>query len=58
MHKQAVATFWTPEEINLEGDGRDWALLNNKKRHVVIHILAFFAASEGIVKEPSRKLHL
>jgi ribonucleotide reductase beta subunit family protein with ferritin-like domain len=39
------------EEINLANDLKDWELLSNNERHFVSHILAFFAASDGIVNE-------
>jgi ribonucleotide reductase beta subunit family protein with ferritin-like domain len=51
MYKKAVASFWTPEEIDLQGDAKDWASLNDKERYFITHILAFFAASDGIVNE-------
>ena len=52
MYKMAQASFWTAEEMDLSADVRDWSLkLNNNERHFVKHILAFFAASDGIVVE-------
>lgn len=51
MYKQAEASFWTAEEIDLSHDLNDWEKLNNNERHFVSHILAFFAASDGIVNE-------
>jgi len=51
MYKQAEASFWTAEEIDLSADLRDWEKLNDGERHFVSHILAFFAASDGIVNE-------
>lgn len=51
MYKQAEASFWTAEEIDLEQDRRDWAGLTDQERLFVSHILAFFAASDGIVLE-------
>ena len=51
MYKKAEASFWTAEEIDLACDLKDWDALSNNKRHFVSHILAFFAASDGIVNE-------
>ena len=52
MYKKAEASFWTAEEIDLASDLTDWAnKLNDNERHFVKHVLAFFAASDGIVNE-------
>jgi ribonucleotide reductase beta subunit family protein with ferritin-like domain len=51
MYKKAEASFWTAEEIDLAGDLDHWENLNENERHFVSHILAFFAASDGIVNE-------
>ena len=51
MYKKAEASFWTAEEIDLSPDLADWAKLNDDERHFVKHVLAFFAASDGIVNE-------
>jgi len=51
MYKKAEASFWTAEEIDLVQDSKDWATLTNNERHFVSHVLAFFAASDGIVNE-------
>jgi ribonucleoside-diphosphate reductase beta chain len=51
MYKQHEASFWTAEEIDLSGDLKDWASLNDGERHFISHVLAFFAASDGIVNE-------
>jgi ribonucleoside-diphosphate reductase beta chain len=51
MYKQAEASFWTAEEIDLSPDLQDWAKLNDGERHFISHVLAFFAASDGIVNE-------
>jgi ribonucleotide reductase beta subunit family protein with ferritin-like domain len=51
MYKQAVASFWTVEEVDLATDRKDWEKLSADERHFVTHILAFFAASDGIVNE-------
>jgi ribonucleoside-diphosphate reductase beta chain len=50
-YKNAEASFWTAEEIDLSQDLRDWNNLNDNERHFISHILAFFAASDGIVNE-------
>jgi ribonucleoside-diphosphate reductase subunit M2 len=50
MYKKAEASFWTAEEIDLAADITDWnEKLNNNERHFLSYILAFFAASDGIV---------
>jgi ribonucleoside-diphosphate reductase beta chain len=52
MYKKAEASFWTAEEIDLSTDIRDWEKkLNDDERHFIKHVLAFFAASDGIVNE-------
>lgn len=52
LYKDAQASYWTVEEINLEEDLHDWNnVLNNDERHFIKHVLAFFAASDGIVNE-------
>ncbi|MFD1144759.1 ribonucleoside-diphosphate reductase small subunit [Larkinella insperata] len=51
MYKQHEASFWTAEEIDLSQDQRDWENLNDGERHFISHVLAFFAASDGIVNE-------
>lgn len=52
MYKEAEASFWTAEEIDLAADMDDWEnTLNDDERHFVKHVLAFFAASDGIVNE-------
>ncbi len=51
MYKKAEASIWTAEEIDLSQDANDWARLNNEEKHFVSHVLAFFAASDGIVNE-------
>ena len=50
-YKQHEASFWTAEEIDLSGDLKDWENLNEGERHFISHVLAFFAASDGIVNE-------
>jgi ribonucleoside-diphosphate reductase beta chain len=51
MYKQAEASFWTAEEIDLSQDQKDWEGMNDGERHFISHVLAFFAASDGIVNE-------
>merc|ERR1712160_90648 len=51
MYKQAVASFWTVEEVDLGTDAVDWEKLTDDERHFISHVLAFFAASDGIVNE-------
>ncbi|MGZ3932076.1 MAG: ribonucleoside-diphosphate reductase small subunit [Bacteroidia bacterium] len=52
MYKKAEASFWTAEEIDLASDQQDWTgKLNDNERHFIKHVLAFFAASDGIVNE-------
>ncbi len=51
MYKKAEASFWTAEEIDLSQDLKDWENLNDGERHFISHVLAFFAASDGIVNE-------
>ncbi|GAA0171083.1 reductase [Lithospermum erythrorhizon] len=51
MYKKAEASFWTVEEVDLSQDQRHWENLSNGERHFITHVLAFFAASDGIVLE-------
>jgi ribonucleoside-diphosphate reductase beta chain len=51
LYKQHEASFWTAEEIDLNVDQRDWERLSDGERYFLSHILAFFAASDGIVNE-------
>lgn len=52
MYKKAEASFWTAEEIDLAVDRSEWTTrLNGDERHFIKHVLAFFAASDGIVNE-------
>jgi ribonucleoside-diphosphate reductase beta chain len=52
IYKKAEASFWTAEEIDLQQDVTDWEnKLTDDERYFVKHILAFFAASDGIVNE-------
>jgi ribonucleoside-diphosphate reductase subunit M2 len=51
MYKKAESSFWTAEEIDLGSDMVDWVKLSDNERHFISHVLAFFAASDGIVNE-------
>lgn len=52
FYKQAQASFWTSEEIDLANDLGDWSdRLTDNERWFISHVLAFFAASDGIVNE-------
>jgi len=51
MYKKHEASFWTAEEIDLSQDQKDWENLTDGERHFISHVLAFFAASDGIVNE-------
>lgn len=52
FYKKSEASFWTAEEIDLHQDISDWTnKLNDDERHFIKHVLAFFAASDGIVNE-------
>ena len=50
-YKKAEASFWTAEEIDLSEDLTHWEKLSDGERHFISHVLAFFAASDGIVNE-------
>ena len=51
FYKKAVASFWTAEEIKLQDDLNDWDNLSDNEQHFIKNVLAFFAASDGIVNE-------
>lgn len=51
MYKKAIASFWTTEEVDLSKDLKDWVNLKPQEQHFIKHVLAFFAASDGIVNE-------
>lgn len=51
MYKKSEASFWTAEEIDLHRDLVDWEKLSANEQHFIKHVLAFFAASDGIVME-------
>ena len=51
MYKKQEASIWTAEEIDLGPDKLDWPNLTKDEQHFIKHVLAFFAASDGIVNE-------
>ena len=51
MYKKHLASFWTVDEIDLYQDLSDWQKLNAQEQHFIKYVLAFFAASDGIVLE-------
>ncbi len=51
MYKKAVASFWTPEEIDTSSDLNDWSKMTETERDFILKILGFFAASDGVVIE-------
>ncbi|KAF8401628.1 hypothetical protein HHK36_012574 [Tetracentron sinense] len=51
MYKKAQASFWTAEEVDLSQDVQQWETLSDSEKHFISHVLAFFAASDGIVLE-------
>ena len=51
MYKKAEASFWTIEEVDLSKDVMHWESLKDDERYFISHVLAFFAASDGIVNE-------
>ena len=50
-YKKQEASIWTAEEIDLGQDLKDWETLNKDEQYFIKHVLAFFAASDGIVNE-------
>ena len=50
-YKKQQESFWRVEEVDLANDAVDWDKLNDSEKHFVKHVLAFFAASDGIVNE-------
>lgn len=50
-YKDHVSVFWTPEEIDLAKDMKDWVRLNEKEQHFIKNVLGFFAGSDGIIQE-------
>lgn len=51
FYKKAQSSFWVAEEVKLEDDKVDWMKLTDDERRFISHVLAFFAASDGIVNE-------
>jgi ribonucleotide reductase beta subunit family protein with ferritin-like domain len=51
MYKKSVDSFWVPQECDLSKDLNDWEKLTKDEKHFVSMVLAFFAASDGIVLE-------
>ena len=51
MYKKAEANFWTSEELDLTSDMNDYKNLSNDEQYFLNNVLAFFAASDGIVNE-------
>ena len=51
MYKKHKASFWTVEEVDITKDTAFWEHLNKDEQFFVKHVLAFFAASDGIVNE-------
>ena len=51
MYKKAEASFWTAKEIDLKTDTTDWDRRTDNKRHFIFQVLAFFAASDGVVNK-------
>jgi ribonucleotide reductase beta subunit family protein with ferritin-like domain len=51
MYKRQVDCFWRPEECDLSKDLGDWEKLNADEKHFISMVLAFFAASDGLVTE-------
>lgn len=52
LYKQACASFWRPEEIDLQSDKNDWNnKLNQDEKRYLLYVLAFFASADGIVNE-------
>ncbi|CAF3989392.1 unnamed protein product, partial [Rotaria sp. Silwood1] len=51
FYKRALASIWTCEEVDLANDMNDWLRLTTDEQYFIKHVLAFFAASDGIVGE-------
>lgn len=51
MYKKQIASFWTTEEVDMSGDYADLQTLTPDERYFILHILAFFAASDGVIIE-------
>ena len=50
-YKNHVSVFWTPEELDLSKDMKDWVRLQPNEQHFIKNVLAFFAGSDGIIQE-------
>ena len=50
-YKNHVSVFWTPEEIDLSKDMKDWVKLSQNEQTFIKNVLAFFAGSDGIIQE-------
>jgi ribonucleoside-diphosphate reductase beta chain len=51
FYQKQKASFWVPSEIDFAQDLNDWSTLSNSEKHFIKHVLAFFAASDGIVNQ-------
>jgi ribonucleoside-diphosphate reductase beta chain len=51
MYNKALSSFWTVQEVDLSKDLKDWEKLKHGEKHFISYVLAFFAASDGIVNE-------
>ncbi|XP_017781248.1 PREDICTED: ribonucleoside-diphosphate reductase subunit M2 [Nicrophorus vespilloides] len=51
MYEQAEASFWKVHEVDLSKDYKDWEKMTSNEKHFIKYVLAFFAASDGIVNE-------
>lgn len=51
MYKKALASFWVVDEVDLSQDQKHWEKLTKDEQHFIKYVLAFFAASDGIVNE-------
>jgi len=51
LYKKQLASFWVTNSVDLANDVKQWNLLNKNEQHFIKHVLAFFAASDGIVLE-------
>ncbi len=51
LYEKALASFWTAKEIDLTKDTNDWKTLDKNEQYFIKHIIAFFAASDGIVND-------
>ena len=50
-YKLHIQAFWTPEEVSLHDDLRDFETLNDGEKHFIKHVLAYFANSEAMINE-------